>query len=82
MLLDPEISLLPIVQDPEASTISEKHLANSLPPHDQYLECLKGLFEHISAENTESVFHSAPSILLFASLFVFSPAFYMRTSYP
>ena len=56
MLLDPEISLLPIVQDQEVSTISEKHLANSLPPHDQYVECLKGLFEHISAENIESGF--------------------------
>ena len=50
------ISLLPIVQDKEVSTISEKHLANSLPPHDQYVECLKGLFEHISAENIESGF--------------------------
>ena len=56
MLLDPEISLLPIVQDPEVSNISEKHLANSLPPHDHYVECLKGLFEHISAENIESGF--------------------------
>ena len=56
MLLDPEISLLPISQDSELSTISEKHLANSLPPQDQYSCCLNGLFEHIAAENVESGF--------------------------
>ena len=55
MLLDPEISLMPI-QDPEVSAAYEKHLANSLPPQDQYVNYLEALFEHITTDNIESGF--------------------------
>ena len=62
MLLDPEISMLPITQDSESS-ISEKHLANSLPQQDQYSLCLNGLIEYITSSDVELEFSNlAPAI--------------------
>ena len=54
MLLDPDISLLPITQESEGSVMPEKHLANSLPQQEQYSVCLNGIFEYVSVEDADA----------------------------
>ena len=63
MLLDPEISLVPIAQDAQDSVISDKHLANSLPPQDQYNIYLNGIIDYISTDEAELGFSQLAPVL-------------------